>query len=258
MRTRLLALTFVLLGCSAPAPDPDATIVVATWNIHHGRGLDDLVDVARIADELRATGADIVALQEVDVGVARSGRIDIPAELAQRLSMTSVFGKNIDYQGGDYGNAILSRFPVEEAKNHHYRMLREGEQRGLLSARLRTSHGPLVVMATHLDYRPDDSERLSNAAEIEELTAELDAPAVLCGDFNDLPGSAVHAALAADWTDAWIAAGVGDGATYPAAAPRKRIDWLLVRTDGRLRPVRAEVPATAASDHRALVVELAR
>ena len=260
MRTRSLALVVTLLGCSTPgsAPDADATVVVATWNVHHGRGLDDVVDVERIADELRAIDADVIALQEVDVGVARSGRIDIPAELAERLSMTPVFGKNIDHQGGDYGNAILSRFPVEEWQNHHYRMLREGEQRGLLSARLTTPQGPLVVMVTHLDFRPDDRERLSNVEEIAALTAEIEAPVVLCGDFNDLPGSPVHAALLADWTDAWVVAGVGDGATYPAAAAIKRIDWLLVRTGSELGPVAARVPTTAASDHRALVVELAR
>src|SRR5690606_37716165 len=142
---------------------------VATWNIHHSRGLDDRVDLDRIAAEIRAVGADIVALQEVDVGVARSGRLDLPAELARRLGMQAAFGKNIDHQGGDYGNAILSRFPIRSSGNHHYEMIRTGEQRGALVARLTTPCGPLVVVSTHIDYRGDDAERRMNLHELVDL-----------------------------------------------------------------------------------------
>jgi len=253
-----IALSGLLLACAgAPAPEPAAVRLVC-WNIHHGRGLDERVDPERIAAELRELGADLVCLQEVDVGVARSGRIDLPRELASRLGFHAAFGKNIDYQGGDYGNAILSRWPITEQSNHHYRMLRAGEQRGLLQVRVEIAARPLWVMSTHLDYRSDDAERRINVEEILQHCARLgDGPFVVAGDFNDLPGSPVHEALGAVLLDAFAAAPTGAGESYPAAAPQKRIDWVLVRRDGAVQPVAARVAATAASDHRPVVVDFA-
>ncbi|MGK0353208.1 MAG: endonuclease/exonuclease/phosphatase family metal-dependent hydrolase, partial [Planctomycetota bacterium] len=58
-----------------------------TWNIHHARGLDGEVDIDRIAAEIRAAAPDLVALQEVDRGVRRTGGLDIPAALAERTGM---------------------------------------------------------------------------------------------------------------------------------------------------------------------------
>ncbi|MBK8979283.1 MAG: endonuclease/exonuclease/phosphatase family protein [Planctomycetes bacterium] len=259
VRTPKLLVLALLTAC-AGAPASGERLVVATWNIHHGRGLDGVVDVDRIADVLRATGADVIALQEVDVGVARSGRIDVAGEIAARLGMTAVFGKNIDYQGGDYGNALLTRLPVESSENHHYAMLREGEQRGLLVVRLRSSLGPLVAMVTHVDHRSDDSERLTCVAELCELARRESAHAAVLamGDFNDLPDSRVHARVLEDFADAWLLAGDGGGSTYPAGGPQKRIDWVLVHDDAALTPVRCAVPASAASDHLPVVVELGR
>lgn len=252
---RALALAAVLAGACAGVPRGAPRVRVVTYNIHHGADADDHVDVARLAGAIAELRADVVCLQEVDKGVRRSGGQDLPAELARRLGMFVVFGKNIDYQGGDYGNAILSRWPVLESDNLHYRMLRPDEQRGLLIARLDAPFGPLAVGCTHIDYRPDDAERVANGDEILAAAERLD---VLGGDFNDVPVSRVHGALAKAFVDCWQAVGVGDGATYPVAEPKKRIDWLLVRRGGAWSPVAASVPASAASDHRPLVVDLQR
>lgn len=250
----LLLLAGAAGGCAAaPTPAPPPSVRLVTWNIRHARGLDDRVDVDRVAQELAALAPDVVCLQEVDVGVARSGRLDLPQELARRLSMHAAFGKNIDYQGGDYGNAILSRFPIETQRNHHYRMLRTGEQRGLLLARVRTPAGPLTVASTHLDYRPDPTERLANAEEI-VAAVPTGEPCVVAGDFNDRPDSALHARLAAALSDCWREPAAG--ATFPADAPDRRIDWVLVGPAGPW-PLAARVVPTAASDHRPVAVELA-
>lgn len=252
-----LAGSWLLLfaACTAgAAPEPVAVRLVC-WNIHHGRGLDDRVDPDRIAAELRALGADLVCLQEVDVGVQRSGRLDLPRELGARLGFHAAFGKNIDFQGGDYGNAVLSRWPIAEQRNHHYRMLRPGEQRGLLQVRVEVGGRGLCVLCTHLDWRPDDAERRSNVQEIQQRCTESRAArVVVAGDFNDLPGGAVHRELGAAFIDAFAAVGKGDGASYPAAAPTKRIDWVLLR--GEVQPVAARVAESRASDHRPVVVNL--
>lgn len=257
---RLLLLLPVLLAAAGCAHAPALAarpLRVVTWNIHHGRGLDDVVDVARLADELAALRPDVVFLQEVDVGVRRSGRANIPDELGARLGMHAAFGKNLDYQGGDYGNAILSRLPLYDVRNLHYQMLRAGEQRGVLQARVEREGRALWLWSTHIDWRPDDAERRANVAELRALLGELGAPVVLAGDFNDLPGSAVHATICEDFVDAHAAVGDGDGATYPAAAPQKRIDWVLCGGPDAPRPLAARVVPTAASDHRPVLVEVA-
>lgn len=234
---------------------PDAaSLRVMTWNIHHARGLDGQVDVDRIAAEILSVQPDLVALQEVDRGVRRTSGIDIPAVLAARTGMAVVFGKNIDFQGGGYGNAVLTRLPIVRHHNHPYRMLREGEQRGLLQVRVAWRGQELEFWNTHIDYRPDDSERRSNADEILARSSASEVPVILCGDFNDLPGSAVHQQLTETLLDAWAATESQAGFTYPAEQPQKRIDWVLLR--GPFSVVAAQVPATTASDHRGVVVEL--
>src|SRR5439155_26275097 len=112
--------------------------------IHHGEGLDGKIDLMRISQLITSEGADVVALQEVDRGVARTARRDFPAELAALTGMKCVFNNNYDYQNGEYGNAVLSRFPVKSWTNTHYKMLREGEQRGILRLVLDV-HGRDVV-----------------------------------------------------------------------------------------------------------------
>ncbi|MEC8251916.1 MAG: endonuclease/exonuclease/phosphatase family protein [Planctomycetota bacterium] len=252
-----VALTLLLLGCQA-GPAGAASLRVVTWNIHHARGLDDRVDVARIAAELEALDADFVLLQEVDVGVRRSGGVDIPAELAAALGMHAAFEKNIPYQGGEYGNAILSRWPITSRANRRYQMLRRDEQRGLLTVTVHSPHGALAIGCTHIDSRTDDAERMKNVPEILETVAQRELFAV-GGDFNDLPDSRVHRALSEALIDCWREAGAGtDGGSYPAAAPIKRIDWLLRAPRSGWRASSARVVPTDASDHRAVLFELQR
>lgn len=260
---RVLQLSSLLLlaawgtACAVPSQHAEPVVFrVMTYNIHHGRGLDGAVDLQRIAQVILAQQADIVALQEVDKGTQRTGHVDMPAELERLTGMKCVFSNNFAFQGGEYGNAVLSRFPVLDASNHHYAMLREGEQRGLLRLALDVRGRCLTLMNTHIDYRPDDSERLSNVTEIEQRLAPHAAwPAIVCGDFNDTPGSRVHTRLSGFLVDAWPIAGVGYGYTYSSNDPGKRIDYIWHTAQRGLSPRRAWVVPSEASDHLPLVVE---
>jgi endonuclease/exonuclease/phosphatase family metal-dependent hydrolase len=195
-------------------------------------------------------------LQEVDKGVERTKRRDLPAELAALTGMSCVFSNNFHYQGGEYGNAVLTRFPVFRWNNTHYRMLRPGEQRGLLQLVLDVNDKQLLFMNTHIDYRPDDAERLLNVEEIKRVAQEYSSlPAILCGDFNDAPGSPVHQKMKELLADSWERAGQGDGFSYSSDKPRKRIDYVFLSRDGPLIPLKAWVPQSDASDHLPLVVE---
>jgi endonuclease/exonuclease/phosphatase family metal-dependent hydrolase len=226
-----------------------------TYNIHHGEGLDGKVDLARIAEIIKREGADIVALQEVDKGVERTARRDLPAELAKLTGLACVFSNNFHFQGGEYGNAVLTRFPVVAATNTHYRMLREGEQRGLLQLVLNVHGRAMRFLATHIDHRPDDSERTLNVGEIQTMLRSSNTPAMVCGDFNDVPASRTHTLMRQAFDDSWELAGQGDGYTFSADKPRKRIDYIWISKGRELVPVRLWVPQTEASDHLPLAGE---
>jgi endonuclease/exonuclease/phosphatase family metal-dependent hydrolase len=150
-----------------------------TYNIHHGEGTDGKIDLNRIAEVIVSQRADIVALQEVDRGVERTARRDLIAELAALTRMNYAFGRNIDYQGGEYGNAILSKFPIIKHENHHFKMLRQGEQRGILRAVLDVDGKRLILLNTHIDYRQDDTERLSNVEEIRLMLSDYSGQPVI-------------------------------------------------------------------------------
>jgi len=254
----LLLLVLILLnGCAtSPHHAGKKTFRVMTYNIHHGEGLDGKVDLQRIAELIRRERADIVALQEVDKGVARTARRDLPADLSRLTGMACVFSNNFHYQGGEYGNAVLTRFPVVSATNLHYAMLRTNEQRGLLQLTLDVRGHRLVFMTTHIDHRTDDAERLLNVRQIQETTRQYAGQAIiLCGDFNDTPGSRTHTKLKELLDDSWELAGQGDGLTFSASQPRKRIDYIWISKNKSLTPINIWVPQSDASDHLPLVAE---
>ena len=258
-RLSFLLLLLLLAGGTDSADSAAArrTIRVMTYNIHHGEGMDGKLDLERIAALIRRQKADLVALQEVDRGVERTGRRDLIAELAKLTGMHYVFSKNIAYQGGEYGNAILSRFSVLEESNYHYLMLQPGEQRGLLRATVNIGGRRLVLLNTHIDYRKEDFERVSNVNEITKLVSKYsDLPVILCGDFNDVPGSRTHAKVKEMFIDSWETVGTGDGSTFSSVKPEKRIDYVFLKKGSALKPLRARVIPSDASDHLALLVEV--
>jgi endonuclease/exonuclease/phosphatase family metal-dependent hydrolase len=244
-------------GCTTRQPHPAPVMIrVMTYNIHHGEGLDGKVDLTRIADLIKAERADVVALQEVDRGVRRTAQRDMPAELAALTGMTCVFSNNFPYQGGEYGNAVLTRFLVKRWTNHHYRMLRPNEQRGILQLVLDVHGRELVVMNTHIDSRADDAERWLNVGEIEGLTkAQGATPVILCGDFNNVPTGRVYQRLSETFQDAWIKAGAGDGFSFPASGPNRRIDYLWFNHPEAVTPRQVWIPQSAASDHLPVVAD---
>jgi endonuclease/exonuclease/phosphatase family metal-dependent hydrolase len=230
-----------------------------TYNIHHGEGLDGKVDLSRIADLIRQEQADLVALQEMDKGVRRTQQRDFPSELAVLTGMTCVFSNNFHYQGGEYGNAVLSRFPVLSWTNTYYRMLRTNEQRGVLQVTVRVVSQPLVFMATHVDFRPDDVERRQNAEQLAEILDQYPGRTVIIGgDFNDVPDSRLHRKMKERWQDVWESIGTGEGFTIPSKQPTKRIDYLWITPGSPWVPRRAWVPTSNASDHLPVVVEFER
>jgi endonuclease/exonuclease/phosphatase family metal-dependent hydrolase len=247
---RLLALT--LLAACASVPPHGPSIRVLVYNIHAGKDAAGIVSLDRIADVVRSTHADIVLLQEVDRNTARSGRIDHFATLEQLTKFDGVFGKALDFQGGEYGIAILSRWPVVAHRVAPYAIdpsaPRSFEPRIALVADIRTPSGSLRVINTHLDASREESYRDAEALQLVQTIAG-EIPQLAGGDFNSTPNSLVHDRMQkSGLRDAWLDCGSGQELTYPADTPAKRIDYLYLAKSVSCSS--ASVIETQASDHR--------
>ena len=268
VRAAVLAVCVVTGACAgrastAGAPRGNARVLV--YNIHAGKDAKGADNLARVAQLVRSSGADIVLLQEVDDGTRRSGSVNQPAVLARSTGFHVAFGSALDYDGGKYGVAILSRWPiVEDTLFHLYvdppqrRAPNSHEPRGALRAIIASPAGRLAVINTHIDAQASDRWRRQEADSVVSLVAQTRrlVPMVIAGgDMNSTPESAVQSNVrAAGLRDSWTECAGGDGFTYPDDEPVKRIDYLYLT--GSIRCASARVIETRVSDHRPLLVDV--
>ncbi|MBA2956382.1 metal-dependent hydrolase [Nocardioides sp. MAH-18] len=230
-------------------PGPLTDLTVVSFNIESAHGPDGSVQLDLLARTLASWKPDIVLLQEVDKNQLRSGRVDMPAYLGERLDMSSTFGANLAGRaGGQYGTALLSRYPILRAENSPLPRLPGDEQRGLLHAVLDVDGTQLSAYVVHLQHSSTRA-RMRQIDEVRRLVADDELPKVIGGDFNAHPGSPVMTVARAIAADTWTAVGTGPGLTVPRLAPRGRIDYLL---QAGLVPVDMQVLLPPLSDHRAL------
>ena len=250
MSLALVAFSLALVARDSPAPDP---LRVLSYNIHHGEGTDGQVDLPRIAALIRAARPDLVALQEVDRNVRRSGSVDQTAELARLTGLHSFFGKAIDYDGGEYGQSLLSRFPIDEPSVHWLPGEPDRERRIAVSGRVAVHGRPLTFVTTHLHHiNPEFRNR--QATHLNKLFGPSIRPVILAGDLNAPPESQPLRILAGTWL---LTTSDPAALTFPAGLPAKKIDFILARPRDACRALVEEVLAEkVASDHRPILVEL--
>ncbi len=247
----------LLLGfspaCSQTQQPPD-TLRILAYNTHHGAGLDGVVDLERIASLIRSVDPDVAALQEVDRRVERTDRVDQAGTYGSLTGMEAVFGEFMEYQGGRYGMALLSRHPIVSWENH--RLPPGAEPRSTLAARIRMPDSGREVVVAGIHFYRTEEERLAQARRTSEVLSPDTVPVFLVGDFNSLPGSPVMEFLAQEWT---IPDKEGPSHTFPANEPAREIDFILVKPEGEVRVLEYRVLGeSVASDHRPvlMVVEI--
>ncbi len=222
---------------------------VATWNIHMGRGNDGHRDLERVARVIRSLEVDCIGLQEVDN--RHAAEADDLSRLAAATEMQAVAGPTMVRPGGDYGNALLSRWPVTRVARHDLSV--DGrEPRGLLHAAVDWRGSSVEVAVTHLGLRPFERRR-QVVRLLELLPGDRTRPLLLLGDFNEwlLWGRPLR----------WLHRRFGRApapATFPARWPLIRLDRILAA--GPLRLLRVRAVGTqltrAASDHLPVVADI--
>lgn len=242
-----LGLLSVAFLCAQTMLAQTSTLVplrILTYNIRHGADMHDVMNLDRQATIIKDCEADVVGLQEVDSVTSRSGKVNEAAYLAEKCGMSGVFGRAIDYGGGKYGVAILSKETPLSVKNIP---LPGAEKRTLLVCEFEN----YVFACTHLDLV--ESNRMASMNIIVEEAAKWDKTFFICGDWNDVPDSKLLTALKKKFV---IMSSTTNGLSYPADAPTKCIDY--VACYGRNAYMRNSVVLNEpeASDHRPVLVDV--
>ena len=232
----------------------DHVLSMMSYNIRHGNGMDRQVDLGRIASEIALVGADVVALQEVDNGTNRVGGVDSPAEIAERAGgYTASFASAMDYGGGQYGNAILSKkkpLSVESVT-----LPGKEEPRVMLVAEF----DDFFFCSLHLSL--DQDSRVEACRKIAKYAKKKSKLFFIAGDFNLTPNSMEMKVLGENFA----VLSAYEVKTFPSDKPDRTLDYIMVYrggkgksflkklSKGRLGMVSWVQPEKMASDHRPII-----
>jgi len=242
-----IGITFTGVGVAAKQDAVEKPqLRVLTYNIHHGQAMDGKFDYERLSKVIADLKPDVVGLQEVDCKTQRSSGVDQAELLGKLTKMHSVFGQAMPYQGGGYGEAILSRFPIVKTENYPLPYRPGNEPRSALSIKVKPDNGlpEFVFVGTHLCHQSSET-RTWQAQQINQFfPAETEQPVILVGDLNARPDSEpMKELLTARWVD--------------TVAPQSRIDYVLTRKGDPWRVVEVNiVEELVVSDHKPVLVVL--
>lgn len=237
-------LAAVFIACSGGSgSEEQESLSIMSYNIHRGQDADNQDQLKEMARFIKESGAEIVGLQEVDSVCFRSDQVDQPKVLAELAGMHYAFVRHFEFEGGAYGQALLSKYPISNVVNQRLPIASDppGETRAFLTADVELPSGQKwTVGVAHLDYRDADS-RVRQARMAADILTEGDHPSILLGDMNAEPGSETIRVLRESFTDTQP----DDVFTFPDDEPIKKIDFILIGksydfevTDHKVFPVR--------------------
>ena len=237
---------------------------IMTYNVHRCVGVDGKLDVARVARVIAHAKPDIVALQELDVGRARTGSVDQAHALAELLGMKFHFNAALRVEEERYGDAILTAAPMRLVKAGALpgsRAVRGLEPRGALWVKIEIEGVELDVVNAHFGLVPHEQRAQASALVGGDWMGRADCtdPAVLIGDLNATPRHAAYRRIAARLRDGQTLVRRRHFATFPSRWPMLSIDHVFVSASVRVLGVHAPRGALMrrASDHLPLLVDFA-
>ncbi|MDD7342908.1 MAG: endonuclease/exonuclease/phosphatase family protein [Bacteroidales bacterium] len=250
-----LLLSFLLIAAVCfQANAADKELVVMTYNIRAG----SMTTVDSLAEFISIHHPDFVALQEVDVMTKRANAkkmngINIVSALAERTNMFGYFGKALNFTGGYYGIAILSRYPCSKMECFQLPNPKQTEQRVLLLGTFEIEGGRKMAFAcTHLDVKSAETRGLQADFIIDKIKG-LSMPTIIGGDFNACPDDLCSRKFHAAMTDI-----SGSEPTFPSWNPDRKIDYLFICAPSHsFKPhFSTTTLPDKLSDHRAIVTRL--
>lgn len=244
---------------------------IATYNIGKNDASGNVTDFTALNQAVKNINADIITVVEIDNKTARSQKIDQLKEIADANHLHYAFGKALDFDGGEYGLGILSRYPIQ-----HTQVINlpsgKAEQRATLLAQIAVPgfDSPVVVMAAHLDWQKDPTVRLMQARHLLDVSIG-DAPSdfkdiassikILAGDFNSTRDEQPLREIRY-FFNAVEKQGT-DYRTWPAVNPAIDLDHIFTFRGQKWKVKNLEIPHdsarftwSAASDHLPVIADL--
>lgn len=225
---------------------------IMTYNIHHANppSKPDLIDLDAIARVIIDAKVDLVALQEVETGVNRSGKVDEAKMLAEKTGFNYHFFKAIDHDGGDYGIAILSRYKFKDATLVPLPQKITAEKRVLGYVTIKVGKQQFILANTHLDATKSHDNRNVQMEHILKEFEHTTLPVILCGDLNSVAGSEAINLLDSQFKRTCTE---NCGETVPQINPRRTIDFIATKNVKWPLLTHKVIEETYASDHRPVV-----
>ena len=225
-------------------------VKIMSYNIHHGANAESMDRMDSIAFLIKASGADIIGLQEVDSVCFRSGKVDQAKFLAEQLGMHYAFVRHFEFEGGAYGQALLSKYPISQVENHRLPVASSASSTSVafLTAQIELPNNYLTIGVAHLDYR-SDSSRQKQAEIILNILENQGNPVFLLGDMNAEPSSKTIEILRTAFVDTQKDTIL----TFPAINPTKKIDFIFADRNHPFRVLAAEALPFPYSDHLPIV-----
>jgi endonuclease/exonuclease/phosphatase family metal-dependent hydrolase len=260
MKSTISVFLFVIITylpvCSQNIIDSSKVVRVLSFNILHGATTKGDFDLEKISRVIEDANPDFVALQEVDFKTNRAKKFDLATELGWRTKMVAIFGKAMKFDGGEYGEGILSRHSFIQSRNIALPYSPGSEPRAALEIiTVLPSGDTIALVGTHLDHLRDEKDRVAQAKKINEVFSINKYPTILAGDLNAVPGSTPINILEDMWAASYDKK--DPQPTFPSNNPRIKIDYVMFYPESRWSVIKTEIICdTIASDHCAYLVTL--
>lgn len=235
--------------------DSSKIVKILSFNILHGKTTRGDFNLDILAKLIKDAGPDFVAMQEVDFKVNRSKKYDLVTELGWRTGLAPLFARAMDYDGGEYGEGVLSRFSFLGTRNVALPYIPDEEPRAALEVVvILPSKDTIAFVGTHFAHE-GEAGRVLQAQKLNDVFSQNNYPTVLAGDLNAVPGSEPINILEEMWTTSYDKE--NPEYTFPSENPRVKIDYVMFYPKNRWRFLeRKVIKDTIASDHCAYLVTL--
>lgn len=231
---------------------------IGTFNIQHGINYphyletkESVIDLESCAKQIQKTGLDICALNEV-YNEEAFGKVNQAKFIGDALGYHYYFARAIDISCGEYGNALVSKYPVKYAKIYPIEIKKKDRKKGahyenrvLLHAVLDVNGTELSVYVCHFGLSPDEQKKAEEI--IVPLIKNDNRPAVFMGDFNITPDNGIIQHFREFLFDSSTLLN-GSPLTFPSDVPTKQIDYIFA--NNKIKVLSSEVVEVSCSDHR--------